>query len=92
MQASADIDYDEIKKQIEEIDKVKNIHHIHSWLGNEKTIYFEAHIDLEDMKISEAEKLYEEIEHFLVEHHGVSHVTLQAEVNKCCDKSAIRLG
>lgn len=90
MQSSAPIDYAVIKKEVETIDKVKNIHHVHSWMINENTIYFEAHIELEDMLLSEAEKVYVQIEHLLREHHGVSHITLQAEVDKCCDKNIIK--
>ena len=66
---------------------VKNIHHVHSWMSNEKTIYFEAHIDMEDIQLSEVENVYDIIEHLLKEHYGISHVTLQAEVDKCCDKN-----
>jgi len=87
MQSSAPLDYEAIKNDIERIDKVKNIHHVHFWMINEKTIYFEAHVDMEDMPLSETEKVYDKIEHLLREHHGVSHITLQAEVNKCCDKN-----
>lgn len=91
MQSSAPLDYDTIKTDIEKIDKVKNIHHVHSWMANEKTIYFEAHIDLEDMKLSDAEIIYDKIENYLKEHHGIFHVTLQAEVNKCCDKRMFKV-
>lgn len=91
MQSSAALDYDGIKKDIERIDKVKNIHHVHSWMINEKTIIFEAHIDLEDMPLSEVEKIYDKITHFLEEHYGISHVTLQAEVDKCDDKSIFKI-
>ncbi len=91
MQSSATLDYEAIKNDIEKIDKVKNIHHVHSWMSNEKTIYFEAHIDMEDIQLSEAEKVYDKIEHFLKEHHGISHVTLQAEVDKCCDKNIFKV-
>ncbi|WP_434512047.1 cation diffusion facilitator family transporter [Desulfitobacterium sp. AusDCA] len=87
MQSSAAIDYETIKNDIEKMDKVKNIHHVHSWMIDEKTIHFEAHLDLEDIQLSEVEKIYDKIEHFLKEHHGISHVTLQAEVDKCCDKN-----
>ena len=91
MQSSAVLDYEAIKNGIEKIDKVKNIHHVHSWMTNEKTIYFEAHIDMEDIQLSEMEKVYDKIEHFLKEHHGISHVTLQAEVDKCCDKKIFKV-
>ena len=91
MQSSAPLDYEAIKIGIEKMDKVKNIHHVHSWMSNEKTIYFEAHIDIEDMKLSEAEKIYGKIEYFLKENHGISHVTLQAEVDNCCNKSMFKI-
>jgi cobalt-zinc-cadmium efflux system protein len=87
MQSSAPLDYNAIKNDIEAIDKVKNLHHVHSWMTNEKTIYFEAHIDLDDMQLSEVELIYVKIEHLLKEHYGISHITLQAEVDKCHDKN-----
>ncbi len=87
MQSSASLDYQAIVRDIEALERVKNVHHIHSWMSDEKTVYFEAHIDMEDILLSDAEKVYEKIEHLLKEHYGVSHITLQAEVNKCCDKS-----
>jgi len=90
MQSSASLDYGAIKSGIEKMDKVKNVHHVHSWMSNEKTIYFEAHIDMEDIPLSEVEKVYDKIEAFLMEQHGISHVTLQAEVNKCCDKEIFK--
>lgn len=91
MQSSAPLDYESIKKNIEAIEKVNNIHHVHSWMSNEKTIYFEAHIDMDDMKISEVELIYDKIEHYLKEHYGISHITLQAEVDKCCDKNIFKI-
>lgn len=86
MQSSAELDYELIKNDIEKLELVNNIHHVHSWMSDEKTIYFEAHIDMEDILLSEAEKVYEKIEHILTEHYGISHITLQAEVDKCYNK------
>ena len=91
MQSSAPLDYDAIKKDIEAIENVKNIHHVHSWMINENTIYFEAHIDLEDLPLSQVQKIYDRIESCLKEQYGISHVTLQAEVDKCCDKDIIKI-
>ena len=90
MQSSADLDYVAIKMDIESIDKVKNIHHVHTWMINEKTINFEAHIEMDDMRLSEVENVYKKIEHCLMEQHGISHVTLQAEVDQCSDKSMFK--
>jgi cobalt-zinc-cadmium efflux system protein len=91
MQSSAPIDYKKIKNEIEKIEKVKNIHHVHSWMINEKTINFEAHVDLEDLKLSEVEVIYDKIEHVLKDHYGISHVTIQSEVDKCSDKSMLKI-
>ena len=87
MQSSPALDYEGIKRDIEGIDKVNNIHHVHSWMSNEKTIYFEAHIDLEDMLLSESELIYDKIEHYLKDHYDINHITLQAEVDKCSNKT-----
>lgn len=89
MQSAAPLDYNTIKKDIESIDGVINIHHIHSWMINENTIYFEAHIDMENMPLSDVDGIYDKIELYLKEHHGISHVTLQAEADKCRDKNIL---
>ena len=90
MQSSAPLDYEGIKSDIEKIEGVNNIHHVHSWMVNESTIHFEAHVDIDDMMLSDVEKIYSKIEHILKEHYEISHITIQAEVNKCPDKSLIK--
>lgn len=91
MQSAPPLDYDAIKEEIENMENVKNIHHVHSWMIDEKTIYFEAHIDMEDMLLSKVEASYDKIEQLLKENYGVSHVTLQAEVDKCSDKNIFKV-
>lgn len=91
MQSSATLDFEAIKSDIEKLDAVNNIHHVHSWMSNEKTIYFEAHIDMDDILLSDVEKVYDEIEHLLTVNYGISHITLQAEVDKCCDKTIFKV-
>lgn len=86
MQASPDLDYDDIKAHIETIPYVKNIHHIHAWRMDEKNIYFEAHIDFEDLSLSTLQSSLHEIEHLLKEDFGIHHVTLQAECDVCTTK------
>ncbi len=90
MQSSPDLDYKEIKEKVESFEGVNNIHHVHAWMVNENVINFEAHIDMEEMKLSEVEKIYDKIEHLLKEHYGVSHVTLQAELDRCEEKEIFK--
>ena len=90
MQSAASLDYEAIRKDIEGIVRVKNVHHVHTWMSNENTVYFEAHIDMENIQLCEVGEVYEEIEHMLKERYGVSHVTLQAESDACSDKALFK--
>jgi len=90
MQSSADLDYEAIKKDIEAIESVNNIHHVHTWYSNERTIYFEAHVSLCDIMISQTKPILEKIEHILKEKYGVSHITIQFEDDQSCpDKNKL---
>jgi cobalt-zinc-cadmium efflux system protein len=87
MQSSPELDFDKIKEDIEQLKGIKNIHHVHSWMSNEKTIYFEAHLEMENMPLSEVDKINQQVEKILKEKYDISHVTLQAETNISDKKS-----
>lgn len=87
MQSGANLDYEKIRQRIEAIDGINNLHHVHSWMTNENTIFFEAHLDLDDMSLCAAQEILGQVEHLLIDAFGVSHVTLQPEVNKCSNKT-----
>lgn len=87
MQSSAELDYEEMKRSVEAIDGVQNIHHVHTWLANERTIHFEAHIELEDMLLSQTAAIRERIQRLLEDQFGVSHITLQFECRCCVERT-----
>ena len=73
------IDINKIATEIEMIQGVKNIHHVHVWQINETNLMFEAHIDLaEDIKVSGFESILYEIESVLKK-NGITHSTIQPE-------------
>lgn len=81
----------EIKKDLEQIDKIKNIHHVHVWRLNDKDCHFEGHVLLtEDMRISQLDKIRILIEKRLKTHFNISHVTLQVEYDSCNDTTLIK--
>ncbi|MFN4217449.1 MAG: cation diffusion facilitator family transporter [Brevinematales bacterium] len=86
MQVAAPLDYREIQKVIENVPGVKNIHHVHTWRSDEHTVYLEAHIEMEDRKLSEACEIGLEVEKKLAE-FGIAHVTLQYETDRCREKN-----
>ncbi len=73
------IDIDEICDKMQQIEGIKNMHHVHAWQLNEHDIIFEAHIDLsKDVQISEFEHILTEIKNVL-EASGIRHCNIQPE-------------
>lgn len=87
MQSAANLDYGAMQCEIDAIPGVRNIHHVHTWMANEETIYFEAHVEMNDCLLSEACAISAKIEAILKERYGVTHVTLQFETDRCAGKS-----
>ncbi len=84
------INIEEIAKKIEAIEGIKNIHHVHVWEMNDRSIILEGHIDLtNDFKISEFEKILENIEELLEHDYNIRHVNIQPEIFKCDSKKII---
>lgn len=89
--APKNIDVQEVKREVEKIDGVSNVHHVHLWALTDREIFFEAHVELsEDIKVSEACKKIKAIESVLKERFGISHTTIQVEFKACTDKSLIK--
>ena len=82
MQAAPDIDYDAIKRDIISIPQVNSVHHVHAWLVDEHHTTFSAHINCEDIKLSEVEPIYRQISKLLQDKYHISHVTIQAECQR----------
>jgi cobalt-zinc-cadmium efflux system protein len=72
-----------ITKELESLDLVEDVHHIHVWSLDENNINFEAHVTINDMLLSETNEINAAIEHTL-ERYGINHVTIQFEC-ECCN-------
>ena len=79
------ISIEEIQKEVEQIEGVEDIHHVHLWMVGENDVHLEAHINVPDMMISKSNELREKVENILKEKFGISHITLQFECNQCED-------
>lgn len=77
------VNIEEIKEHLLEIDGVKDVHHIHLWSIDGESTYITMHIvgegDFAKIKAEVKEELNE---------HGISHSTLEMETveESCCDK------
>ena len=83
--APPDISIREIQTEVEKLEKVENIHHVHIWTVGENDVHLEAHIDVADMMISKSNLLGEQIEALLKAKFGINHITLQFECEQCKD-------
>lgn len=77
------LDVEAIVKDIQKIDDIENVHHVHVWSLDESNINFEAHVNIKDMLVSETNKILSKIEHELLRYE-INHVTIQFEY-KCCN-------
>ncbi len=91
IQSAPAIDYEKMEQEIEAIDRVKDVHHVHIWQYSEKIIIFDGHIDFEDQLLSEIEKIYPRIISLLKLKYGITHVTIQAETKAKDQKKLIFL-
>lgn len=89
MSSPEGIDLKELQHEVESISRVKNIHHIHLWKLNDNDTHFEAHIEVENITVSDTVEIQTEIEHMLRDKYEITHTTLQFEHNKCDSKTII---
>ena len=89
MAAPESLSIEDIEKEILQLDEIQNIHHIHLWRVNDREVHFEAHINVEDMMVSNTEIVLEKVQKMLDEKFHIQHVTLQFECNTCDDVGLI---
>lgn len=79
-----------IVEDIQTIDAVKNIHHVHIWQLNEEEIHLEAHIDFkEDITLSQFDVILNSIEELIYHKYDINHINIQPEYGKCDAKDVI---
>jgi cobalt-zinc-cadmium efflux system protein len=91
MQSSpSEIDLVDIKMEVEKLDGVKNLHHVHAWSLNDRQVHFEGHIDLkEDMTVSKTDALKNRVRSLLHQKFNINHTTLEVEFGCCHDDELI---
>ncbi len=89
MSTPPDIDMSELQRAVESIPGVKNMHHVHLWKMNDSDIHFEAHVDVNDLLVSNTTEIRREIEKRLHDKHAINHTTLQFECDTCSKKDLV---
>ena len=84
------IPIDAIVKDINTIEAIKNVHHIHVWQLNEEEIHFEAHVDFKaNITLSDFDVVLNEIEELVYHKYEINHINIQPEFGKSDIKDVI---
>lgn len=88
--APENIHVQEIVKEVQNLDEIRNVHHVHVWQLNEEETHFEAHIDFKtDITLSQFDAILVKIEELLYHKFHINHVNIQPEFGKCGPKDII---
>jgi cobalt-zinc-cadmium efflux system protein len=86
------VNIEDMAKQINMIDGINNIHHVHVWQLDDLELMMEGHVDLDaDYNISEFEQILKKVEKILGQ-HGIHHFNIQPELYRCEGKELINTG
>ncbi|KAF2956556.1 cation diffusion facilitator family transporter [Marinitoga sp. 38H-ov] len=78
-----DIDLDGIKREVEKLNFVDDVHHIHVWTTDGKDKYLECHVSLNENDNYDLDDYLKRINSLLHEKFDISHTTIQFEKNIC---------
>jgi cobalt-zinc-cadmium efflux system protein len=85
-----DIQVKDIVKELQKLENIKNVHHVHIWQLNEEEIHLEAHVDFnKNITLSEFDTTLETVEEVLYHKFDINHINIQPEFGKCDSKDVI---
>ncbi|MHB8137974.1 MAG: cation diffusion facilitator family transporter [Smithellaceae bacterium] len=77
------IDLGEIRKSLESIDGIREIHDLHVWNPSADSIALAAHITVPDQMLGHVDELAVKVRDVLATEFNIDHPTLQFECNSC---------
>jgi cobalt-zinc-cadmium efflux system protein len=84
------INIKEVVRVVNQLPKVKKLHHVHIWNLSDDELHLEAHLDLEEnISTRDFNELLLEIERVLHDQFNINHVTIQPEYKKEDPKEVI---
>lgn len=74
------VDIPTLAGDVDAMDGVQKIHHVHVWQLNDTEIHLEAHLTMDaDLKLSQTSEILKAVCQLLGEKYGINHVMLQPE-------------
>jgi len=80
-----DIDAEKMIGDLQKIEGVNEVHHVHLWTITSGIYAMSAHVVIDDRLISKSREVLGEIERLLQEKYSMEHITIQFESESCGD-------
>jgi len=74
-----DVNMQEVVDGLRGIPGIRDVHHLHVWCITSGMYALSAHVDVDDLRVSETERLAQQAEAFLKERFNINHATFQFE-------------
>lgn len=79
-----DIEMSVMVRDLMQAEGVRGVHDLHVWSLSRQLRFLSAHILVDDMPVSEADRLRDRLAGLMAERYGIHHATLQFEAAGCC--------
>lgn len=83
------MDFMQMKKDIESIEGVVSFHHVHVWSLDGEDMMMECHVRVKPSETKTADKIRIQVDNLLKEKYGINHLTIQMEERPCQDESLV---
>lgn len=87
-----EISIEEVNNSMESVEGVIEVHDLHLWSITSGMNALSAHVLIEDQRVSESNKIINEINERLRERFNINHTTLQLECSNCDDHYVCNIG
>lgn len=84
-----DISMDEVVSAIKKIEGVEDVHELHIWCICSNVYALSSHVLINDLRISEGNRILSAIKDLLKEKFNISHTTIQFECEGCADRAVL---
>jgi cobalt-zinc-cadmium efflux system protein len=74
-----DVNMQDVVQGLREIPGIRDVHHLHVWSITSGMYALSAHVDVDDLRVSDTERLAHQAEAFLRERFHINHTTFQFE-------------
>jgi cobalt-zinc-cadmium efflux system protein len=74
-----DVNMQDVVQGLRQIPGIRDVHHLHVWSITSGMYALSAHVDVDDLRVSDTERLAHQAEAFLRERFNINHTTFQFE-------------